>query len=98
MQLLRAVLRYTHVKELDCCIDVGLPDPVHTGIVCGISYPLWETIHPLIPNGNFAISPVFTEEVFDAKLKGSISLRIALILVPLAKLFTKKEFRMLRKR
>jgi len=98
VRLLRAVLRYTHVKELDCRIDVGLPDPVHTGMVYGISYPLWETIHPLIPNGTFAISPVFTEEVFNASLKGSISLRIALILVPLLKLFTKKEFRMLRKR
>jgi len=94
LRLLRAILRYTHVKELDCRIDVGLPDPVHTGMVCGMSYPLWETIHPLIPNGTFAISPVFTEEVFNASLKGSISLRIALILVPLLKLFTKKEFRM----
>ena len=98
LRLLRAVLRYTHVKELDCRIDVGLPDPVHTGMVFGMSYPLWETIHPLIPNGNFAISPVFTEEVFDASLRGSFSLRIALILVPLLKLFTKKEFRMIRKR
>ena len=98
MRLLIAVLRNTHVKELDCRMDVGLPNPVQTGMVCGMSYPLWETIHPLIPNGTFAIFPIFTGEVFNASLKGSLSLKIVLILVPLLRLFTKKEFRMLRKR
>lgn len=98
VRLSRVVLRHTRVKELDCSIDVGLSDPVLTGMVCGVCYPLWETIYPFVPNGTFSISPVFIEEVFNASLKGSLSLRIALILVPLLRLFTKKEFRMLRKR
>ena len=96
--LLRAVLRHTRVKELDCSIDVGLSDPVQTGMVCGVCYPVWETIHPFVPNASFSLSPVFIEEVLNASLKGSLSLRIASILVPLLRLFTKKEFRMLRKR
>jgi hypothetical protein len=98
VRLLRAVLRHIHVKELDCHFDVGFPDPVQTGMFCGIYYPILETIQPFIPNGSFTITPVFTKEVFATSVKGSISLRIALILVPLIKLLTNKEFRMIRRR
>ena len=98
VRLLRAVIHHTHVKELDCHFDVGFSDPVQMGMFCGIYYPIWETIQPFIPNGSFTITPVFTKEMFDASLKGSISLRIAHILIPLLKLLTKKEFRMIRRR
>lgn len=95
--LLRAFLRHTLIRKLDCRIDVGLPDPVHTGMIYGTVYPIWEMIRPFISNASFIMTPVFTEELFNASLRGNISLRIAYIIVPLLRLFSKKEVRMLRR-
>ena len=97
MRVLKAVLRHMSVKELDCRLEVGFSDPVETGMMCGMMYPLWGTVRPFFPNATFVMVPVFTEEVSNASLMGSIRLRLAGVIVPLIRLLTKKELRMLRK-
>lgn len=97
MGLLRAVLRNTKVRELDLSVEAGLPDPALTGVMSGAVHPMWMVIQPLTPYATFAFTPVFTGEVFKTSLKGGLSLRIAAIVLPLLRLFTKKEFRILRR-
>lgn len=96
-KLAKAIFRHTHVRELDAHIEAGFPDPYETSMLCALIYPLQATIYPFIPTGNFTLTPVFTKEMFKASLKGRLHLRIAMILIPLLRLFTKQEFRMLRK-
>lgn len=95
IRLLRAFLRHTRLKDLDCHIDLGLSDPVPTGMISGAVHTILGTISPFAPNASFTLTPVFTQEVFNATLRGSISLRIAHILIPVLRLFMKKEFRMI---
>jgi hypothetical protein len=97
IRIFMAILRHTHLKELDCRMDIGLSDPFYTGMVLGVIYPMWESIHPLIPETNLLVSPRFTEEKFDVSLRGRFTLIILLILIPILRLLISKEFRMLRK-
>lgn len=64
-------------------------------MMCGMVYPVWETIYPFLPNATFVMVPVFTEEVFDASVSGSLRLRLGGVIVPLLRLLAKKELRML---
>lgn len=95
MKVLKAFLRHTHLRELEARIKLGLPDPSHTGMLCALFYSLRQMYYSLIPVGTFSLTPVFTEEVFTASLRGRITLRIIMILIPILGLFLKKDFRTL---
>jgi hypothetical protein len=95
VRAMKAILRHIHLRELDARIKVGLPDPFQTGMLCALFYPLRQVYYSLIPVGSIELTPVFSEEVYNASIRGRITLSIIMILIPILRLFLKKDFRTL---
>lgn len=95
VRVLKAFLRHIHLRELDAMIKVGLPDPFQTGMLCALFYPLRQVYYSLIPVGSIELTPVFSEEVYNASIRGRITVSIIMILIPILRLFLKKDFRTL---
>ena len=95
VRTLKAILRHIHLRELDARIKVGLPDPFQTGMLCALFYPLRQVYHSLIPVGSIELTPVFSEEIYNASIRGRITLSIIMILIPIMRLLLKKDFRTL---
>jgi hypothetical protein len=93
VRALKAILRHIHLRELDVRIKVGLPDPFQTGMLSAVFYPIRQVYHSLIPVGSIELTPVFSEEVYNASVRGRITLSIIMILIPILRLFLKKDFR-----
>lgn len=97
VEFVRTVIHHLSLRNMDCQLEIGLPDPVDTAMMCGVLCPLSSIIQPFLPNATFVVIPVFVEEIFNLSVRGSLSLRIVSILVPSMRILTKKEFRELRK-
>ena len=95
VRVLKATLRHTHLKELEAIFKVGLPDPFQTGMLCALFYPLRQIYYSLTPVGSIEFTPVFTKEVYNISIRGRITLSIIMILIPVMRLFLKKDFRTL---
>jgi hypothetical protein len=93
VRVLKAFLRHTNLRELEARIKVGLPDPFQTGMLCALFYPLRQFYYSLISVGSIELTPVFSEEVYNASIRGRITLSLIMILIPILQLFLKKDFR-----
>ncbi|MFQ6072838.1 MAG: DUF2953 domain-containing protein [Methanosarcinales archaeon] len=63
------------VRDFTCNLTFGFSDPADTGILSGYLYALQGLIKTKIPQSNVRINPVFIEEIFEYKIKGSIKIK-----------------------
>lgn len=73
IRLVRRMLTGFRVRQLDVDLRVGLDDPADTGIMYAVLWPLM--LRPgLFGLVTFRIEPVFEEPVFEAALRGEVTI------------------------
>lgn len=73
IRLVRRMLTGFRVRQLDVDLRVGLDDPADTGIMYAVLWPLM--LRPgLFGPVTFRIEPVFEEPVFEAALRGEVTI------------------------
>jgi hypothetical protein len=89
LRFIREIFDLFTVKCLDIHVTFGLGDPAYTGILIGYLY----AIRGAIRSGhNIGWTADFTRKVLDWNMKFEASLKPIMLLFPLAKLATSKQF------
>jgi len=79
--LVRRVVRSIRIRELSCNATFGLSDPADTGMLAGF---LYAASAPLAhsPAVSIRLDPVFRDQTFGYRARGSISITIGRLIVP----------------
>ncbi|NOQ34251.1 MAG: DUF2953 domain-containing protein [Methanosarcinales archaeon] len=79
--LVRRVVRSIRIKELSCNATFGLSDPADTGMLAGFLYAVSAPISRS-PVVSIRLNPVFWDQTFGYRARGSIGITIWGLIVP----------------
>lgn len=91
-KLLKNLSKGFSFRDFTCNLTFGFSDPSDTGILSGYLYALQGLIKTKIPLSNIRINPVFIEEIFEYKIKGSIKIKFYSLLFAIFKFIISKPF------
>jgi hypothetical protein len=97
LRLLRSILRRIRFRQFILRIRAGLSDPYTSGMLFGVIFPIVEIVKVRFPNASINLTPVFIENTFYGFLDTKLSIRLVLLIYPLIRFFTSKEFRAYRR-
>ncbi|MBD3204957.1 hypothetical protein GF319_01275 [Candidatus Bathyarchaeota archaeon] len=97
LKLLRSMLRRIRFTRFNLRIRAGISDPYTSGMIFGVIFPLVEIIKVRFPDASINLTPVFIENTFFGFLDTKLSIRLILLVYPLIRFFTSKEFRAYRR-
>ncbi|MFQ6076765.1 MAG: DUF2953 domain-containing protein, partial [Candidatus Bathyarchaeia archaeon] len=97
MRVVGALLKSVSFEELSCDLEAGLPDPAFAGVLFGYLYAFRALVQTAFPRGRISLNPVFTRSVFNYSLRSTFRLTLWRLVVPMLRLFTKRETRALMK-
>lgn len=89
LRFIKDILFLFKLKYIDIHVTFGLGDPAYTGILSGYLYAIRGAIQS---GSNIRWSSDFTRHVFDWNLKLEASFRPIMLLFPLARLVTSRQF------
>ena len=97
LRLLRSILRRIRFRQFILRIRAGLSDPYTSGMLFGVIFPIVEIVKVRFPDASINLTPVFIENTFYGFLDTKLSIRLVLLIYPLIRFFTSKEFRAYRR-
>jgi hypothetical protein len=80
--LVRRVVRRTGIRELSCRVAFGMDDPAETGILTGFLYAV-SSVLTRFSDAEVRLHPVFHEQTFAYRTRGSISVTVGRMVVPI---------------
>ena len=79
--LVRRVVRSIRIRELSCNATFGLSDPADTGMLAGFLYAASAPV-ARSPAVSISLDPVFWDQTFGYRARGSISITIGQLVLP----------------
>jgi len=81
IKLVRRMVRSIRIRELSCNATFGLSDPADTGMLAGFLYAASAPISRS-PVVSIRLDPVFWDQTFGYRARGSISITIGRLILP----------------
>jgi len=79
--LVKRLVRSISIKELSCNVTFGLSDPADTGMLAGFLYAA-SGIISRSPVVSIRLNPVFRDQTFGYRARGSIGITIGRLILP----------------
>lgn len=75
-RLFRDTMRNLMLRCGKCDLRFGLPDPADTGMLCGVLFGAFGSVHQYWHDFSYFLEPRFDEKVLDLQLMADVRLRI----------------------